>query len=70
MNRDRIEGKWKQWSGAAMQGWGRLLHDERRCTEGQSRYRVGMTQARCGQAKDQAERSVRQFLGHSRYGRL
>lgn len=70
MNRDRIEGKWKQWSGAALRGWGRLVHDERRRAEGQRRCRIGTTQERCGWAKDFAERSVREFLGHSRIGRL
>ena len=65
MNRDRIEGNWKRWSGAALQRWGQLLRDEHRCAEGLRRYRIGTTQYRCGRAKDHARRSVRDFLGRS-----
>jgi uncharacterized protein YjbJ (UPF0337 family) len=61
MNRDRIAGCWKQWSGSALQQWGRLLHDAQRCAAGESQYRVGLTQQRCGAARDQAERSMREL---------
>ena len=69
MNRDRIAGTWKQWSGAALQGWARLLRDDRRYAAALRRRRVGRTQRRCGLARDVAERRARELRVPSLFAR-
>jgi uncharacterized protein YjbJ (UPF0337 family) len=41
MNRDRIEGNWKQLKGIAMQRWGRLTADYAGVVAGKRQHRLG-----------------------------
>ncbi|SDF62376.1 CsbD family protein [Sulfitobacter delicatus] len=61
MNWDRIEGNWKQMTGAAKAQWGDLTDDEITETRGNREQLVGKVQERYGVAKDEAERQVDDF---------
>lgn len=61
MNKDIIQGKWKQLAGQARVKWNKLTDDDLGVVEGHREYLVGKLQERYGWAKDQAEREVKQF---------
>lgn len=61
MNWDRIEGKWKQYKGAAKEKWGEFTDDELDQVAGKRDQLVGKVQERYGIAKDEAERQVDDF---------
>jgi uncharacterized protein YjbJ (UPF0337 family) len=56
MNRDEIEGKWKQLKGKAQAEWGKLTDSELNRTEGQRDRMVGLLQEKFGKTREQAER--------------
>ncbi len=58
MNRDILQGKWKQLKGAAKQKWGKLTDDDLDRVEGSRDELVGMIQERYGKSRDEAEREV------------
>jgi uncharacterized protein YjbJ (UPF0337 family) len=58
---DRIEGAWKQMSGAAKQQWGKLTDDDLTVIAGKRDQLLGKIQERYGHAKDKAEAEVRYF---------
>ena len=58
MNRDQLEGNWKQLKGSAKEQWGRLTDDELDQIDGKREKLVGRIQERYGIAKDEAERQV------------
>ncbi len=58
MNRDQIEGNWKQLQGKAKQQWGKLTDDDLRKVEGKRDALVGRIQERYGVAKEEAEKQV------------
>ncbi|EDQ06982.1 hypothetical protein DSM14862_00721 [Sulfitobacter indolifex] len=61
MNWDRIEGNWKQMTGAVKSQWGDLTDDEITEARGNREQLVGKIQERYGVAKDEAERQVDDF---------
>ncbi|MBO9662882.1 CsbD family protein [Dokdonella sp.] len=61
MNKDRIQGQWKQLMGSLKEKWGKLTDDDLSVADGNSEYLVGKIQERYGIAKDEAERQVREF---------
>jgi len=61
MNKDIIEGKWRQLKGQIKTRWGKLRDDDLDELEGNRDYLVGKVQERYGLAKDQAEKEVREF---------
>lgn len=61
MNKDRIEGQWKQLQGRMKQKWGKLTDDDLSVAEGNTTYLVGKVQERYGIARDEAEAEVREF---------
>lgn len=61
MNKDIIQGKWKQLAGQARVKWNKLTDDDLGVVDGHREYLVGKLQERYGWAKDQAEREVKQF---------
>ncbi|MCQ4167087.1 CsbD family protein [Tahibacter harae] len=61
MNKDIIQGKWKQLAGQARVKWNKLTEDDLGVVDGHREYLVGKLQERYGWAKDQAEREVKQF---------
>jgi hypothetical protein len=58
MNWDQLEGKWKQFTGAAQAEWGKLTHDDLQKLSGTKDQLVGKIQERYGVAKEEAERQA------------
>jgi uncharacterized protein YjbJ (UPF0337 family) len=58
MNKDTIQGNWKQLVGKARQKWGDLTDDELQRTKGNREEMVGLIQEKYGRSKDEAEREV------------
>lgn len=58
MNWDQVEGKWKQFSGAAKQKWGKFTDDDWTTLTGKKDELVGKIQERYGTAKDDAAREA------------
>ncbi len=61
MNRDRIEGNWKQFKGEVKRRWGKLTDDDVDVIEGNWEKLVGRIQERYGIARDEAEREVEEW---------
>ena len=61
MNRDRIEGKWKQYAGKIRERWGKLTDDDLTVIHGKKDQLVGLVQERYGYAKEEAQRQVEEF---------
>jgi uncharacterized protein YjbJ (UPF0337 family) len=63
MNRDRIEGNWKQVTGKIKEQWGKLTDDDIKVIDGKQDQLVGRIQERYGVAKDEAEKQVKNWIG-------
>jgi len=61
MNRDRIEGQWKQLKGSIKERWGKLTDDHLEQAAGQREKLVGIIQEEYGIARDAAEKQVREW---------
>ena len=61
MNKDQMEGSWKQLKGKVRETWGKLTDDDFDKIAGQREQLVGTLQKRYGIAKDEAERQVKDF---------
>ena len=61
MNKDRIEGNWKQVKGKVKEQWGKLTDDDLVEIAGKRDQLAGKLQARYGVAKEEAERQLRDF---------
>jgi uncharacterized protein YjbJ (UPF0337 family) len=59
MNRDILQGNWKQAKGEILRQWGKLTNDELDRIEGNRIKLVGLIQERYGVAKDEAEEQLR-----------
>jgi uncharacterized protein YjbJ (UPF0337 family) len=62
MNRDIVEGNWKQLKGSIKEQWGKLTDDDLDVIAGKRDKLVGRVQERYGKAKDEAEREVDDYL--------
>ncbi|MEO8480910.1 MAG: CsbD family protein [Acidobacteriota bacterium] len=62
MNTDQIEGKFRQWKGAAKAQWGKLTDDELTQAQGNAEKLAGFVQERYGYAKERAREEVDRFL--------
>lgn len=58
MNRDQIEGKWKQLKGKAQAKWGKLTDDDLDVIKGNRDQLEGKLQERYGYTKEEARRAV------------
>lgn len=58
MNKDIIEGKWKEIKGDLRKAWGNITDDEWEQTKGDATAIAGILQKRYGFAKDEAESKV------------
>lgn len=61
MNKDTIEGNWKQLKGKAQAKWGDLSDDVFDVAEGNRTYLCGKLQEQYGWDRDRAEREVTDF---------
>jgi uncharacterized protein YjbJ (UPF0337 family) len=62
MNWDKVEGNWKQMSGAIKQKWGKLTDDDLTMARGRREVLLGRMQERYGIAKDEAEKQLDEFI--------
>jgi uncharacterized protein YjbJ (UPF0337 family) len=58
MNRDTIEGNWKQIKGKVKERWGKLTDDELDQVEGNYDILCGKIQKAYGISRDEAERDL------------
>jgi uncharacterized protein YjbJ (UPF0337 family) len=58
MNWNQIEGKWKQFTGAARERWGKLTDNDWETIAGKKDQLVGRIQERYGVAKAEAEKQA------------
>jgi uncharacterized protein YjbJ (UPF0337 family) len=58
MNRDRIEGSWKQARGKARELWGKITEDDFDLIQGKREQLAGKIQHAYGVSKDQAARQL------------
>ena len=65
MNRDVLEGQWKQIKGKVKQQWGRLTDDELDQINGRYDELVGLVQERYGYSRDEAANEVDMFLNNT-----
>ncbi|HEU0292239.1 MAG TPA: CsbD family protein [Anaerolineales bacterium] len=63
MNRDILEGKWKQLRGEIRDRWGQLTDDELDQIAGKYDKLSGLLQERYGYTKMEAEQQIEDFLG-------
>jgi uncharacterized protein YjbJ (UPF0337 family) len=62
MNKDTIEGRWKEVKGQLKSRWGRLTEHDLTRIEGRTEELFGALQLRYGLAREQAERDGKAFL--------
>jgi uncharacterized protein YjbJ (UPF0337 family) len=62
MNKDTIEGKWKQLKGKAKEQWGKLTDDELDKMDGSKDQLSGKVQEKYGHSKDEADKAVDKFF--------
>lgn len=58
MNWDRIDGTWKQLTGALKSRWRKLTDDDLNVIAGKKNQLIGRIQERYGVAKDEAQKQV------------
>tara|TARA_A100001391_G_scaffold76110_1_gene49297 strand:+ start:25447 stop:25710 length:264 start_codon:yes stop_codon:yes gene_type:complete len=58
MNRDQMEGNWKQFTGSAKEQWGKLTDDDLDVVAGKREQLEGKIQERYGKSKDEAKKEV------------
>ena len=61
MNNDILAGNWKQFKGNMLQRWGQLTDDDLEVAAGRRDEMLGKLQARCGLAKEEAEKQLNDF---------
>jgi uncharacterized protein YjbJ (UPF0337 family) len=66
MNKDTLEGQWKQLSGKAKAVWGDLTDDELTRINGDAQQLAGLIQERYGRTREEAEREVKDFFDRNR----
>lgn len=66
MNRHRVQGNWKQFSGRLKEQWGRLARDPERVLAGRRDQIAGRALERYGISKEQSARQLRDFLKRNR----
>ena len=62
MNKDILEGNWKQLRGQIQEWWGRLTDDELDQIQGRRDVLAGKLQEKYGYSREQAEDIIQEFL--------
>ncbi len=62
MNKDIMEGKWKQIRGKAKEWWGRLTDDDLDFIDGNQDQLIGKLQERYGYSRERATQEVNERL--------
>lgn len=68
MNWDQIEGSWKQLRGHAKEKWGKLTDDDLDVIAGKKDQLVGKLQQHYGMAREDADRSIREWMDGVKVG--
>lgn len=61
MNRDLLEGNWKQVKGKVQEQWGKLTNDDLDTINGKAEQLEGKIQERYGKSKEEAQKEVDSF---------
>lgn len=61
MNKDIIEGKWKQLKGETQKQWGKITDDDFDKIAGQREKFAGIVQSHYGKSKQDAEKEIDDF---------
>lgn len=61
MNKDTIEGNWKQLKGKVKEQWGKLTDDDFDVIAGKRDQLAGRVQEAYGVSKDEAEKQIRDW---------
>lgn len=61
MNKDTVEGNWKQFKGKVKEQWGKLTDDDFDVIAGKRDQLVGRIQERHGISRDEAEKQVKDW---------
>lgn len=61
MNRDQLQGNWKQFKGKAQEQWGKLTNDDLDQIDGRAEQLEGKIQERYGKSKEEAKNEVDRF---------
>jgi uncharacterized protein YjbJ (UPF0337 family) len=69
MNKDQIEGNWKQLKGIVKQQWGKLTDDQIDLIEGRREELAGKIQEAYGLSKAEAEEQISQWVKQSENNR-
>lgn len=67
MNKDILEGNWKQLVGSIKEQWGKLTDDELTRAEGNYDQLVGLLQEKYGYERKEAERELDGWLKSHRH---
>lgn len=62
MNKDILQGKWKQLKGQVKQQWGRLTDDRLDRISGRYEELTGLIQEKYGYTREKAEQELNSFL--------
>ena len=62
MNRDQVQGKWKQTKGLVQEKWGKLTDDDLNVIDGKRQQLVGKIQEHYGIAREVAEQQADEFV--------
>ena len=62
MNKDILEGNWKQLKGHVREMWGQITDDELEQISGRRERLAGMLQVKYGYTRQEAEDSINDFL--------
>lgn len=62
LNKDYLEGNWKQLHGSVKEWWGRLTDDDIAQIAGRYERLVGKLQERYSYSRESAEQDIREFM--------
>ena len=66
MNRDRLEGKWKQLRGRVREQWGWLIQDRLSVVAGKHDQAAGKYQEQYGITREEGARQLKEFQRRNR----
>ena len=62
MNKDILQGNWKQFRGEVQKQWGKLTNDDLDIIEGEYDKLLGRIQERYGYSRERAENEVNEYF--------
>ena len=62
MNRDQVQGKWRQMKGQIQEKWGKLTDDDFDRIEGRREQLIGFIQEQYGKSRNAAEKEVDSYF--------